>query len=106
VSFWSITGALAVVGVGSAILGPSLSAALSLGAGSDAQGQVAGLNSSALALGRMTGPLIGTGLYQKVSHGAPYLFSGGVLLALLVFSLITRPQLDRQVTGTAEATGD
>lgn len=97
VTFWSITGALAVVGVGSAILGPSLSAALSLGAGDNAQGQVAGLNSSALALGRMTGPLIGTGLYQKVSHGAPYLFSGGLLLALLVFSLISRPQLDRQV---------
>ncbi len=96
-TFWSITGALAVVGVGSAILGPSLSAALSLGAGDNAQGQVAGLNSSALALGRMTGPLIGTGLYQKVSHGAPYLFSGGLLLALLVFSLISRPQLDRQV---------
>jgi len=97
VTFWTITGALALVGVGSAILGPSLSAALSLGAGEHAQGQVAGLNSSALALGRMTGPLIGTGLYQKVSHGSPYLFSGGLLLALLVFSLLSRPQLERQV---------
>ncbi|WP_407570948.1 MFS transporter [Deinococcus altitudinis] len=106
VTFWGITGALALVGVGSAILGPSLSAALSLGAGDNAQGQVAGLNSSALALGRMTGPLIGTGLYQKVSHGAPYLFSGGLLLALLVFSLIGRPQLDRQVTGQQGASGD
>ncbi|WP_407539291.1 MFS transporter [Deinococcus radiomollis] len=105
-TFWSITGALAVVGVGSAILGPSLSAALSLGAGDNAQGQVAGLNSSALALGRMTGPLIGTGLYQKVAHGAPYLFSGGLLLALLVFSVISRPQLDRQVTGQPGVPGD
>ncbi|MGY2892253.1 MFS transporter [Deinococcus sp. UYEF24] len=106
VTFWSITGALAVVGVGSAILGPSLSTALSLGAGDNAQGQVAGLNSSALALGRMTGPLIGTGLYQKVSHGAPYLFSGGLLLALLVFSLISRPQLDQQATRPQGMSGD
>lgn len=102
VTFWTITGALALVGVGSAILGPSLSAALSLGAGEHAQGQVAGLNSSALALGRMTGPLIGTGLYQKVSHGSPYLFSGALLLALLVFSLLSRPQLERQVAVSAD----
>ena len=43
--------------VGSAILSPSLSAGLSLSAGEDLQGTVAGLNSSALALGRMAGSL-------------------------------------------------
>ncbi|MDL2345337.1 MFS transporter, partial [Deinococcus sp. MIMF12] len=92
-SFWPITAALAVVGVGSAVLGPSLSAALSLSAGGGQQGAVAGLNSSALALGRMTGPLIGTGLYQGVSHAAPYFLSGGILLALLLWTLIARPQV-------------
>lgn len=92
-AYWPITLALAVIGVGSAILSPSLSAALSLSAGDDQQGAVAGLNSSALALGRMTGPLLGTGLYQSVGHGAPYLLSGGVLLGLLVWTLIARPQV-------------
>ena len=93
-TFWTITGALALVGVGSAILGPSLSAGLSLAVGEKGQGQVAGLNSSALALGRMTGPLIGTGLYQKVAASGPYLFSGSLLLALLVVSLFAlRPGL-------------
>lgn len=91
--YWSITVALAVIGVGSAILGPSLSAALSLSAGRDQQGAVAGLNSSALALGRMTGPLLGTGLYQTAGHAAPYLLSGGVLYALLVWMLLARPQV-------------
>ncbi len=96
-TFWTITGALALVGVGSAILGPSLSAGLSLAVGERGQGQVAGLNSSALALGRMAGPLIGTGLYQKVSVGGPYLFSGALLLVLLLVSLFAlRPSL--QVT--------
>ncbi|WP_102128080.1 MFS transporter [Deinococcus planocerae] len=94
-TFWTITAALAVIGVGSAILGPSLSAALSLSVGADRQGAVAGLNSSALALGRMTGPLLGTGLYQSAGHAAPYLLSGGVLAALLVWTLVARPEVRR-----------
>ncbi|ACO45829.1 MFS transporter [Deinococcus deserti] len=92
-SYWPITLALAVVGVGSAILGPTLSAALSLSVPADQQGTVAGLNSSALALGRMTGPLIATGLYQTVSHSAPYMLSGSVLVALLVLMLVLRPRV-------------
>ncbi|THF88248.1 MFS transporter [Deinococcus sp. KSM4-11] len=92
-AFWPITLALAVIGVGSAILSPSLSAALSLSVGTDEQGTVAGLNSSALALGRMTGPLIGTGLYQHVGHSAPYLLSGSVLGAALVWTLVARPKV-------------
>ncbi|ALW89026.1 MFS transporter [Deinococcus actinosclerus] len=92
-AFWPITLALAVVGVGSAILSPSLSAGLSLSAGEDLQGTVAGLNSSALALGRMAGPLISTGLYQTVSHAAPYILSGSVLLALLAVMLLIRPKV-------------
>ncbi|GHF29735.1 MFS family permease [Deinococcus metalli] len=95
-SFWPITAALAVIGVGSAVLSPSLSAALSLSVGEDEQGTVAGLNSSALALGRMTGPLIGTGLYQHVGHGAPYLLSGGVLGAALLWTLVVRPKVTAQ----------
>jgi predicted MFS family arabinose efflux permease len=92
-TYWGITAALGVIGVGSAVLGPSLSAALSLGAGPERQGAVAGLGSSALALGRMTGPLIGTGLYQGVGHAAPYLLSGGVLAGLLVWMVVARPQV-------------
>ncbi|WP_110885190.1 MFS transporter [Deinococcus yavapaiensis] len=84
--FWSITFALGVVGVGSALLAPSLSAALSLGASEREQGRIAGLNASALALGRMFGPLIGAGLYQQVSVSGPYIFSGVLLLLLLLVS--------------------
>ncbi len=92
-TYWSMTGALVLVGIGSAFLGPSLSAALSLSVSEAQQGQVAGLNSSALALGRMTGPLIATGLYQHVNQGSPYLFSGLLLLALLGVMLVARPQV-------------
>ncbi|MFD2608771.1 MFS transporter [Deinococcus taklimakanensis] len=92
-AYWPITAALALIGVGSAILSPTLSAGLSLSVPADQQGTVAGLNSSALALGRMVGPLLGTNLYQNVSHGAPYVASGAVLLALLALMLVTRPQV-------------
>ena len=97
--FWTMAGSLALIGIGSAILGPSLSAALSLSVSEHQQGQVAGLNSSALALGRMTGPLIGTGLYQSVSHHAPYIFSGGVLVALLAVVALARPQVRTPAPG-------
>ena len=97
--YWSMAGSLALIGVGSAILGPSLSAALSLSVSDNQQGQVAGLNSSALALGRMTGPLIGTGLYQTISHHAPYIFSGGVLVVLLAVVALIRPQVRTPAPG-------
>lgn len=98
-AYWTMAGSLALVGIGSAILGPSLSAALSLSVNENQQGQIAGLNSSALALGRMTGPLIGTGLYQTVSHHAPYILSGGVLVALLAVVLVARPQVRTPAPG-------
>ncbi|MDV6373305.1 MFS transporter [Deinococcus arenicola] len=98
-TYWPITAALAVIGIGSAILSPTLSAALSLSVPANQQGAVAGLNSSALALGRMTGPLIGTGLYQSVSHGAPYLLSGAVLLVALAWTLVARPKVAMKPEG-------
>lgn len=100
-AYWPITAALALVGVGSAILSPTLSAALSLSAGRDEQGAVAGLNSSALALGRMVGPLLATNLYQSAGHGAPYIASGAILAVLFVLTLLMRPRVQPQATPTA-----
>ncbi|QFP76981.1 MFS transporter [Deinococcus sp. AJ005] len=100
-TYWPITAALAVIGIGSAILSPTLSASLSLSVPANQQGAVAGLNSSALALGRMTGPLIGTGLYQSVSHGAPYLLSGTVLVLALLWMLAARPKVAIKPEGGA-----
>ncbi|WP_052195651.1 MFS transporter [Deinococcus radiopugnans] len=104
-TYWPITAALAVIGIGSAILSPTLSAALSLSVPANQQGAVAGLNSSALALGRMTGPLLGTGLYQSVSHGAPYLLSGAVLVAALVWMLVARPRVAMKGEGGVVGSG-
>lgn len=81
-----LTLGLVLQGTGQALATPGVTAALSLGAGEREQGGVAGLNSSAQALGRMLGPLLGTGLYQ-LNPSLPYLASAlltllGLLLAL------------------------
>jgi MFS family permease len=60
--------------------------------GEGEQGLVAGLNSSAQALGRMLGPILGTGLY-RLAPEAPYLL-GAILLAL---TLLFLPALFRRV---------
>lgn len=83
---------LGVLGIGTACVGPSISSALSLSVSETKQGTVAGLNSSAMALGRLTGPLISTGLYQYVGYSSPYWVSAGLLLIALVIVLINFPR--------------
>ncbi|MDM7325370.1 MAG: MFS transporter [Thermus sp.] len=83
---------LVLQGAGTALAGPGLTAALSLAVGEGEQGLVAGLNSSAQALGRMLGPILGTGLYQLFPE-APYLLGA----ALLFLALLTLPFLFRRV---------
>ncbi|MGQ9754049.1 MAG: MFS transporter [Thermaceae bacterium] len=65
---------LILQGAGQALAGPGVTAALSLAAGEREQGGVAGLGASAQALGRMLGPLFGTGLYT-LRPELPYLLS-------------------------------
>lgn len=83
---------LALQGAGAALAGPGVTAALSLAVGEGEQGLVAGLNSSAQALGRMLGPILGTGLY-RLAPEAPYLL-GALLLLLILFFL---PSLFRRL---------
>jgi MFS family permease len=86
--FVSLTLALALQGFGQGLALPGVSAALSLGVGDDEQGAAAGLNSSAHALGRMLGPVVGTSLYE-VRPEYPYAFSAG-LLVIATLALISR----------------
>jgi len=83
-SFFALTLALALQGAGVALAGPGVTAALSLAVGEGEQGLVAGLNSSAQALGRMLGPLLGTGLY-RLAPEAPYLLGAMLLFLTLLF---------------------
>ena len=87
-NFGFLTLALVLQGVGQGLAAPGITAALSLAVGEHEQGLVAGLNSSAQALGRMLGPLLGTGLYQWIAPAAPYAASAA-LLVLAGFLLLS-----------------
>lgn len=91
-SFPLLTLGLVLQGAGAALAGPGVTAGLSLAVGEGEQGLVAGLNSSAQALGRMLGPVLGTGLYRLFPE-APYLLGAGLLL----LSLASLPFLLRRV---------
>jgi len=80
---------MAVLGLGQALTMPGVTAALSLSVRDGEQGAVAGLNSSAQALGRTVGPLIGTGLYE-LGPSLPYFFGAGLLVFVMGFLLSSR----------------
>jgi MFS family permease len=81
-----LTVALCLQGFGQGLTLPGVTAALSLGVSEDEQGAVAGLNSSAQALGRLFGPVLGTGLYQ-LRPEYPYGFSAFLLMLVIAVLL-------------------
>ncbi|AFV76925.1 MFS transporter [Thermus oshimai] len=81
--FWALALGLVLQGAGQALAAPGVTAALSLAVGEEEQGAVAGLSSAAQALGRMLGPLLGTGLYRLFPEG-PYLLGAFLLLLALL----------------------
>ncbi len=96
-SFSWLTLALVLQGIGQGLAAPAVTAALSLAVGEGLQGAVAGLNSSAQALGRMLGPLVGTWLYQNASHTSPYVFSASLLFIawiLVMWGRASRVRVD------------
>jgi MFS family permease len=84
----TLTAALALQGFGQGLALPGVTAAMSLGVSDDEQGAVAGLNSSAQALGRLLGPMVGTGLYQ-IRPEYPYAFSALLLTTVLLLVMVS-----------------
>jgi predicted MFS family arabinose efflux permease len=87
----TLTGALVLQGFGQGLVLPGVTAALSLSAGDEEQGSVAGLNSASQSLGRTIGPLLGTNLYA-LRHELPYAFSATLLVIVLIV-VLARPRL-------------
>lgn len=89
--FASLTGALALQGLGQGLLLPGVTSALSLAVGDDDQGAVAGLNSASQGLARTLGPLVGGGLYE-LGRELPYAFSA-MLLTVVLAVVLARPKI-------------
>jgi MFS family permease len=69
---------------GFALLTPSAQALVSRRSDPERQGEILGVNQSAAAMARILGPIFGLTLYGLTpGHLLPYLFGGGLLLAML-----------------------
>jgi len=97
--FGLLTFALGAQAFGQSLAVPGVTAGMSLGVSEDEQGVVAGLNSSALGVGRMLGPLAGTGLYE-IRAEYPYALSAA-LIVLVLAGLLANEQLRRTLANSA-----
>lgn len=86
--------AMAVSVIGFAFTNPSISALVSKGADPARQGEVQGVNQSFAALGRITGPFLGSVLFQaEPSRTLPYV--AAALALLLVLALLSKVKGER-----------
>lgn len=72
---------VALLSLGMSLLSPNLSALVSKRAGDRRTGASLGVQNAATSLAQVAGPLLG-GVFYVWKPAAPYLFSGGMLLAL------------------------
>lgn len=92
-----------VFAMGDGLLGPALGGMISRGAGQSSQGLVQGGGQAVQALARITGPLAGGEIYDRMGKAAPYL--GGAAIVLLAIAAIgaALPTLPPEATSTEEA---
>lgn len=85
--------AMSVSVIGFAFTNPSVSALVSKGADPARQGEVQGVNQSFAALGRITGPFLGSVLFQaEPSRTLPYVAAALALLLVLALLAKVKPQ--------------
>lgn len=90
---WLAIAGMALLGVGAGLIGPAIQTLVSLEASDDERGAVQGVYQSALALGRVFGPLLAGPLFDHLGASAPFA-AGAVLsagaLALASVAMSTR----------------
>ncbi len=93
--FWPLLGltllSLIPSVTGFAFLTPSAQALISRRSDPERQGEILGVNSSASALARILGPVIGVTLYKATdAHLLPYAVGGGLMLLMLLLIPVIR----------------
>jgi predicted MFS family arabinose efflux permease len=87
---------MTLLGLGAGLIGPAIQTLVSLEADDDERGAVQGVYQSALALGRVFGPLLAGPLFDGLGASAP--FAAGAVLsaaALVLASLAMRTRARR-----------
>jgi DHA1 family tetracycline resistance protein-like MFS transporter len=77
---------MGVLGLSLGLVLPGNLAAMSLATGSGAQGKVAGINTLALGVGLVLGPIAGTAIYQALGFTAPFWLAGAFALGIVVIA--------------------
>lgn len=85
----SLSACMVVVGAGMGMAGPGFSSSATLSVSAQEQGAIAGLVSACPAMGFVTGPLIGAGLYHLDPH-FPYIAASAMFVPLIGFVWINR----------------
>ena len=76
---------LALVSVGYGLASPSVASLISRRTGQHRQGEVLGVNQSAMSLARIFGPIAGASIYGMMGPAAPYV--GGAMVAVVALML-------------------
>ena len=76
---------LALLSLGYGLASPSIASLISRSASRDQQGEVLGINQSALSLARIFGPVAGGFAYDLLGPAAPYI--GGAMVAAPALTL-------------------
>jgi MFS transporter, DHA1 family, tetracycline resistance protein len=90
---WSLWFVLALLSVGYGLASPSVASLISRGTEHHLQGEVLGVNQSALSLARICGPLIGGFIYQMVGPATVYV--AGAITALVALALTRSVEIRR-----------
>lgn len=84
---------MTVLAIGNGLMRPPNLGLISLATPPEIQGEVMGVTNSLASLGRILGPVIGGVLYERVSHGAPFVFAGFLTAMALVLALVETRKL-------------
>jgi DHA1 family tetracycline resistance protein-like MFS transporter len=79
---------MAVLGLSLGLVLPGNLAAMSLATGSGAQGKVAGINTLALGVGLVLGPIAGTAIYQALGFAAPFWLAAAFALCIVIIAFV------------------
>jgi len=77
---------LALVSMGYGLASPSVASLISRRTGQHRQGEVLGVNQSAMSLARIFGPIAGASIYGMMGPAAPYIGGAIVAVAALVLA--------------------
>jgi MFS family permease len=92
-NLWSLAVIVPLVPIGTSLLFPATTAMMSRHSDKSELGTTMGIAQTFAGISRVTAPLLSTALFQKISHGTPFIFAASFvgLVSVLAFHVEGRP---------------